>query len=139
MSFDIPRLHAERAWFNTKGQSAEVAAEWYFTHMDDPLLNVPLNEPSAGGAGGASTAAVDPEAVMLLSAMGFPTKICEKALKETGGNLDRAADWLFSHPDEPMEEEKTDADAQPTKPTQPEAVTDGPGSTHYFWCCTHLK
>lgn len=106
MSFDIPRLHAERAWFNTQGQGSEAAADWYFTHMEDPSLNTPLNPVPGSGSGSGVNVEVDPAALAQLESMGFARQICERALRETKGNLERAADWLFSHMDEPMEEEK---------------------------------
>ena len=42
--------------------------------------------------------------------MGFPEKKCKKALKSCDMNIERATDWLFSHmddPDEDDEEKKT--------------------------------
>jgi ubiquitin carboxyl-terminal hydrolase 5/13 len=35
----------------------------------------------------------------MLGAMGFPPPQARQALKETGGNMERAVEWLFSHPD----------------------------------------
>jgi ubiquitin carboxyl-terminal hydrolase 5/13 len=31
--------------------------------------------------------------------MGFSAPQARQALKETGGDMERAVDWLFSHPD----------------------------------------
>jgi ubiquitin carboxyl-terminal hydrolase 5/13 len=38
----------------------------------------------------------DPESVMMLASMGFTDAQATRALRETGGDMERAADWLFS-------------------------------------------
>lgn len=38
--------------------------------------------------------------------MGFPEKKCKKALKSCDMNIERATDWLFSHMDDPDDEEE---------------------------------
>ncbi len=36
----------------------------------------------------------------MLQSMGFSRSQCIKALQNTDNNVERAADWIFSHPDE---------------------------------------
>jgi ubiquitin carboxyl-terminal hydrolase 5/13 len=93
--------------------SAEAAMEWVLAHMDDPDVNDPLPEeggaaagagdgdaPAAAAAPAAAVAAsIDPEAAASLAAMGFSDAQAHAALLATGGSLERAADWLFSHAD----------------------------------------
>lgn len=59
--------------------------EWVLAHMEDPDFNNPLPEPSAavggGGGGGDSSPAADPEAVAMLSSMGFTDVQASAALK----------------------------------------------------------
>ena len=46
--------------------------------------------------------------------MGFPENKCKKALKSCDMNIERATDWLFSHlddPDEDEEEKEIDGDS----------------------------
>ena len=38
--------------------------------------------------------------IEMLGAMGFGPPQARKALKETGGDMERAVEWLFSHPDD---------------------------------------
>ena len=64
---------------------------WVMEHMEDPDLNTPAPASSAAAAPSA-----DPAAVAQLVDMGFASDAACLALKETGGNLERAADWLFS-------------------------------------------
>ena len=57
----------------------------------------------ATGSGGSSNPAgytPDEESVVQLINFGFTRPQCVKALKCTGGNMERAADWLFNHPDD---------------------------------------
>ena len=57
---------------------------------------------AAGSASGAASSTFVPDegSVEQLINFGFTRPQCVKALKCTGGNLERAADWLFSHPDD---------------------------------------
>ena len=54
---------------------------------------------AAGSVSGASSAFVpDEQSVEQLINFGFTRAQCVKALKSTSGNMERAADWLFNHP-----------------------------------------
>lgn len=93
----FPRNRCERALHATGNSDANSAMEWLFAHMEDADIDAPLDlggQPSAG----ASTA--DPEKIEMLGAMGFGAPQAKKALKETGGDVERAVEWLFSHPDD---------------------------------------
>ena len=87
-----------RALHATGNSDANSAMEWLFSHMEDPDIDEPLDlSASTGGAAG-NTA--DPEKIEMLGAMGFGAPQAKKALKETGGDVERAVEWLFSHPDD---------------------------------------
>lgn len=92
----FPRNRCEKALHATGNSDANVAMEWLFAHMEDPDIDAPLD--LGGGAGGADGA--DPEKIEMLGAMGFGAPQAKKALKETGGDVERAVEWLFSHPDD---------------------------------------
>ena len=47
----------------------------------------------------------DADALANIVAMGIPEKQAKKALKETSNNVERAIDWVFSHPDDMGDEE----------------------------------
>lgn len=98
MGFPQPRCI--RALHATGNNDAETAMNWLFQHMEDPDIDAPLD--LSGGSGGASRASAqaDPEHVMMIISMGFSEPQAKKALKETSGNVERAVDWLFSHPDD---------------------------------------
>ena len=92
----FPRNRCEKALHATGNSDANSAMEWLFAHMDDADIDAPLE---LGGAG-APTGTADPEKIEMLGAMGFGPPQARKALKETGGDMERAVEWLFSHPDE---------------------------------------
>jgi ubiquitin carboxyl-terminal hydrolase 5/13 len=85
--------------------------EWLFGHMDDVDIDVPLD------LGGGAANPADPEKLAMLESMGLGGPRAVKALKETGGDVERAIEWLFSHPDDQGESEEAF--------TASEAVTQG--------------
>jgi ubiquitin carboxyl-terminal hydrolase 5/13 len=91
----FPRNRCEKALHATGNSDANTAMEWLFAHMEDP----DIDDPVALGGASASTGA-DPEKIEMLGAMGFGPPQARKALKETSGNVERAVEWLFSHPDD---------------------------------------
>ncbi|KAL7271134.1 ubiquitin C-terminal hydrolase Ubp14 [Rhizina undulata] len=93
----------ERALYNTGNQDAETAMNWLFGHMDDPDIDDPFQAPGAKAT--SSNVPVDEDLVASLSEMGFTPGQARKALKETGGDMERAVEWLFSHPGEGEDED----------------------------------
>lgn len=90
---------SKRAALATKNSSAEASMEWVFAHMEDPDFNDPL--PRVEETEDESSAAqFGAEDIGSLTAMGFSDPQAKAALKATGGSLERAADWLFSHADD---------------------------------------
>eukprot|EP00127_Corallochytrium_limacisporum_P007370 Clim_evm7s249 gene=Clim_evmTU7s249 len=88
------------------GGNVEAAMNWILTGLDDPSLDDPL--PPAGGAAPAGARAAPlSELVENLQAMGFSANHAKKALMETDNNMERAVEWIFSHPDEPMDVDVT--------------------------------
>ena len=94
----FPRVRAERALQATENVDAEAAMSWLFEHMDDADLDTPLHQAKEGDTG--RSVEVDPEKVDTLGVMGFSEAMAKKALRETGGDTERAVDWLFNHLDE---------------------------------------
>ena len=94
----FPRVRCEKALHATGNSDAETAMSWLFEHMEDPDIDTPLD---LGGAFGQSAAGVvSPESIEALGAMGIGPPQARKALKETDGDVNRALDWVFSHPDD---------------------------------------
>ncbi|KAG0652112.1 Ubiquitin-specific-processing protease 14 [Hyphodiscus hymeniophilus] len=93
----FPRNRCEKALHATGNSDANAAMEWLFTHMEDPDIDAPLD---LGGGSSAKSGTANPEKIELLGAMGFGPPQARKALKETEGDMERAVEWLFSHPDD---------------------------------------
>ncbi|KAG6831536.1 hypothetical protein H0H87_004863 [Tephrocybe sp. NHM501043] len=94
----FPLVRAQKALLATGGKDAEPAMEWLFAHMDDADIDEPIPSPSAGGK--AQRPEPPAEQVELIQDMGFTKAQGRKALLETGGDMERAVEWLFSHPDD---------------------------------------
>ena len=90
------RNRCEKALYATGNSDAHSAMEWLFAHMEDPDIDAPLDL----GRASAPPSAADPEKIEMLGAMGFSPPQARKALKETSGDMERAVEWLFSHPDD---------------------------------------
>ena len=63
------------------------------------------------------------EGVSMLQAMGFSRSQCIKALQNTDNNVERAADWIFSHPDEINSEDISSSSAPLAE--EPLPINDG--------------
>lgn len=93
----FPRVRCEKALHATGNGDADAAMSWLFTHMEDSDIDTPLD---LGGTNGSGTTDVSQESIDTLGAMGINLPQARKALKETGGDVNRALDWVFSHPDD---------------------------------------
>ncbi|KAJ3310928.1 hypothetical protein HDV04_004534 [Boothiomyces sp. JEL0838] len=97
---------SKRALLNTGNNGVEAAMTWLFEHMDDSSLDLPLEDASQSNA-----AQLGP-----LMDMGFSQAQAEYAMKQTNNDIERAVDWLFSHPDfDPTKIKKVVYDDGPSK------------------------
>ena len=96
-SMGFPRNRCVKALHATGNADPEAASHWLFAHMEDPGIDEPLK--LEGGQGSSGSGAIDTEKIEALGNMGFSAPLAKQALKETGGDMERAVDWLFSHPD----------------------------------------
>ncbi|WPH00444.1 ubiquitin carboxyl-terminal hydrolase 14-like protein [Acrodontium crateriforme] len=99
MSMGFPKVRCEKALHASGNADPDVAATWLFEHMADPDIDTPLNLGSGAASSGRVVGAIDPEKIESLGNMGFSAPQARQALKETGGDMERAVDWLFNHPD----------------------------------------
>jgi ubiquitin carboxyl-terminal hydrolase 5/13 len=67
--------------------------------MEDPDIDTPVDFNAGSSSAKGAPAAIDPEQIEMLGAMGFNAPQARQALKETGGDMERAVEWLFSHPE----------------------------------------
>ena len=139
MAMGFSENGSKRAALATNNASTELSMEWVLAHMEDVDFNDPLPDPSA--ASEPATVASDPESVTMLTSMGFDETAANAALKACSGNLERAADWLFSHADDlpsaiaEVNGASTSADASEGAGS---VSFDGPGEYELFGIVSHM-
>ncbi|KAG9016283.1 hypothetical protein FRB90_003507 [Tulasnella sp. 427] len=119
----------QRALLATGNSDPEQAMNWLFQHMDDPDLNDPPVLAAAANTGPEPSA----DDISGLADMGFTSAQARKALKETGGSMQRAVEWLFSHPDDVGEEAGAAASGAPA------TASSHPGGSSTLPARYHLK
>lgn len=117
----FPKEASKRAIFKTNNSGLENATQWIMEHIADSDFSDPFVPP---GTENASTP-LCPEAIPMITGMGFTEEQALKALKATNNNVERAVDWIFSHPSE-----LDDSDSVPPPPE----FRDGEGRTSLFDC-----
>lgn len=90
-------LHCQKAAINTSNVGVEEAMNWLLSHMDDPDINDPISQDM--NTSELLSSFVDEASVNTLVSFGFDEEVARKALKASGGNIERATDWIFSNPD----------------------------------------
>jgi ubiquitin carboxyl-terminal hydrolase 5/13 len=99
MAMGFSENGSKRAALATNNASTEISMEWVFAHMEDADFNDPLPESTTAPLT-SSPETENPESVMMLTSMGFGDDAAKASLKACAGNVERAADWLFSHADD---------------------------------------
>lgn len=136
----FPFEACRKAVYYTGNCGAEVAMSWLMEHISDTDFAEPLQLTRATEqpqcTGGATSLGASEDSAAMLVAMGFTKDQALKALKSTNSNVERAADWLFSHLDEldtisagEGDNLHTQSDVSPMQVTQcgQSAAKDGPG------------
>lgn len=125
----FPTIRCKRALLANAG-NPEAAIQWLFEHMDDPDIDAPLTQSSSDAQ------PADPGMISMLQDMGFTAPQATKALRETvslarlcaspllileqNGDVERAVEWLFSHPDDAGDStESAGASSAPPSSTNP--------------------
>mmetsp|Transcript_25074 Transcript_25074/g.34446 ORF Transcript_25074/g.34446 Transcript_25074/m.34446 type:complete len:433 (-) Transcript_25074:169-1467(-) len=113
MSMGFSENGSKRAALAVSNADVDTAMNWVFEHMEDPGFNDPViptlpplitNSNNVSETSTARSAkqlpAIDPEVINMLSSMGYTEEQTTAALMATDYNIERAADWLFSHLDD---------------------------------------
>ncbi|GES62714.1 ubiquitinyl hydrolase [Aspergillus terreus] len=95
LSMGFPAVRAEKALYMTGNNDAEGAMNWLFAHMDDADIDEPINLKQNAGL----KVEQDSAKVAMLGEMGIDVTRAQIALAATDGDVTRAIDWVFSHPD----------------------------------------
>ncbi|KAL6196438.1 hypothetical protein ACLB2K_032053 [Fragaria x ananassa] len=115
VSMGFNNLHCQKAAINTSNAGVEEAMNWLLSHMDDPDIDTPISQ-------GGGQIVVDQSKVDMLISFGFQEDIARAALKASGGDIEKATDWIFNNPGASV---STDMDAT-TSETTPTAADSGP-------------
>ncbi|KAF7822784.1 Ubiquitin carboxyl-terminal hydrolase 14 [Senna tora] len=89
-------LHCQKAAISTSNVGVEEAMNWLLSHMDDPDIDIPI---SKEGHVSENMSSVDQTKVDTLISFGFEEEVARKALKASGGDIEKATEWIFSNPD----------------------------------------
>uniref|UniRef100_A0A8C5WKN2 Ubiquitin carboxyl-terminal hydrolase n=1 Tax=Leptobrachium leishanense TaxID=445787 RepID=A0A8C5WKN2_9ANUR len=102
----FPLEACRKAVYYTGNLGAEVAFNWIIAHMEEPDFAEPLSIPGCAAASSISSCGQNvplnqppEEIVSLITSMGFQRNQAIQALRATNNNLERALDWIFSHPE----------------------------------------
>ncbi|XP_023298160.2 ubiquitin carboxyl-terminal hydrolase 5 [Lucilia cuprina] len=101
MQMGFPQEACKRAVFHTKNGGLDIASNWLMEHIGDADFSDPFVIPNETASTESAAAFVpDADSLFMLMSMGFDERQATKALKATDGNVERAADWIFSHADD---------------------------------------
>ncbi|CAL9696147.1 unnamed protein product [Knipowitschia caucasica] len=163
----FPLEACRKAVYYTGNMGPEMAFNWIIAHMEEPDFAEPLTLPSAMEPGlstsdssmGATPLDNSPpeESISILTSMGFPRAHSIRALKNTNNNLERALDWIFTHPEEEESDalsdmadtepndigfsntnSHSDATLSPEREAEGPRVKDGPGRYELFAFISHM-
>uniref|UniRef100_A0A8C6S771 Ubiquitin carboxyl-terminal hydrolase n=1 Tax=Neogobius melanostomus TaxID=47308 RepID=A0A8C6S771_9GOBI len=164
----FPLEACRKAVYYTGNMGPEMAFNWIIAHMEEPDFAEPLTLPSmldpslstSDSPMGATPLDNSPpeESVSILTSMGFPRAHSIRALKNTNNNLERALDWIFTHPEEGEESDAlsdmadtepndnafsnanshSDSTLSPDRDATGPRVKDGPGRYELFAFISHM-
>jgi len=89
---------AKRACLGTNSNNVEMCVEWLVERLGASDIDEPL--PTRSKAQADSSQSFCPSDIETLARLGFSEDQVKAALAASGGNADRAADWLFNHIDD---------------------------------------
>jgi ubiquitin carboxyl-terminal hydrolase 5/13 len=144
LEMGIPAVRAQRGSHANPGAGVDVVMEWVFSHGEDADIDTPLPQPAAVAAPVAAKKqddGADEGAIAQVCDMGFTRPQAIKALKNTGNDVARAIDYLFSGAaDVEMdvaEEEPSKAD-ESSVPSSAHSLNDGTGRYKLFAFISHM-
>ncbi|KAI4333751.1 hypothetical protein L6164_018520 [Bauhinia variegata] len=133
VSMGFNHLHCQKAAIYTSNAGIEEAMNWLLSHMDDPDINNPISD----GHKSETSSNIDQSKVDTLISFGFQEEIARKALKASGGDIEKATDWIFSNPEASVS--SMDATTSDTQPVPSVAdLPDGGGRYRLVGIVSHI-
>ncbi|KAJ5721150.1 uncharacterized protein N7483_009084 [Penicillium malachiteum] len=105
LGMGFPATRCEKALYATGNSDPEAAMNWLFAHMEDPDIDEPLVLKKS--ASEPMVTEQDQAKIAQLGEMGIEPARAQKALSATDGDVNRALDWVFSHPDDDAAQENS--------------------------------
>ncbi|OVA07971.1 Ubiquitin-associated domain/translation elongation factor EF-Ts [Macleaya cordata] len=122
-------LHCKKAAINTSNVGVEEAMNWLLSHMDDPDIDDPISQDVP--------LSIDQSKVDTLVSFGFQEEIAVKALRASGGNIEKATDWIFSNPNASGSSDM-DATSSSVKCPADAGLPDGGGKYKLIGLVSHI-
>ncbi|KAJ4975564.1 hypothetical protein NE237_000670 [Protea cynaroides] len=128
-------LHCQKAAINTSNAGVEEAMNWLLSHMNDPDIDDPISQEAETAE--VLLSFVDQSKVDTLVSFGFEEVVARKALKTSGGNIEKATDWIFNHP---QVSASTDMDttSSSAQSSTDEGLPDGGGRYKLIGLVSHI-
>eukprot|EP00088_Acartia_fossae_P049859 TRINITY_DN5528_c0_g1_i1.p1 TRINITY_DN5528_c0_g1~~TRINITY_DN5528_c0_g1_i1.p1 ORF type:complete len:817 (-),score=299.72 TRINITY_DN5528_c0_g1_i1:195-2645(-) len=98
MEMGFSREGCRRAVHNTKNSGLDAAMAWVMEHMGDTDFNEPFSV-GGGGSKKKNEPEISEENIAMVMSMGFEADMARTALSHTDNNVERAIEWIFSHPE----------------------------------------
>eukprot|EP00252_Welwitschia_mirabilis_P020737 TRINITY_DN5140_c0_g2_i1.p1 TRINITY_DN5140_c0_g2~~TRINITY_DN5140_c0_g2_i1.p1 ORF type:complete len:813 (-),score=191.31 TRINITY_DN5140_c0_g2_i1:262-2700(-) len=130
----FPPLHCQKAAINTSNSGVEDAMNWLLNHMEDPDIDMPL---SSEGQHTKPTQPVDEGLVNTLVGFGFKENVARKALRVSGGDVERATEWIFSQPEGSIDMD-LDVDSNRKPSISDHTLPDGDGRYKLLGFVSHM-
>jgi len=130
LSMGFSENSCKRAAVGVQNSSYDAAANWLMEHLEDADINDPLPSSSSNTA---NQDQVDESSLEMLIAMGIDASHARQGLKNTGGDVERAVDWCFSHDPEPE-----GASQLSLADNKASTFSDGPGVYELFGIISHI-
>ncbi|XP_073285755.1 ubiquitin carboxyl-terminal hydrolase 14-like [Primulina huaijiensis] len=92
VSMGFNYLHCQKAAINTSNAGVEAATNWLFDHMNDPDIDEPIIKEQK------SSLHIDQSKLDTLVSFGIEEEVARKALQATGGDIEKATEWIFNPP-----------------------------------------
>uniref|UniRef100_A0A1J3F4P4 Ubiquitin carboxyl-terminal hydrolase n=1 Tax=Noccaea caerulescens TaxID=107243 RepID=A0A1J3F4P4_NOCCA len=128
LSMGFNQLHCQKAAINTSNAGLEEAMNWLLSHMDDQDIDAPISHQTPG---------VDQSSVDILISFGFPEEVARKALKASGGDIEKATDWIFNNPNATVSDMDVSSSNSAETPAQ-SGLPDGGGKYKLFGFVSHM-
>jgi len=132
MDMGFPFEACRKAVHFTNNQGVEAAMNWVFEHSQDADFALPLQLGGNKKKKDSGQPEPDPESISMLMAMGFTDPQARKALNKNSNNLEAAAEWIFSNPDQ-LDTMEVDEVPEP-----PKSIRDGDGKYKLMGFASHM-